>query len=81
MPDKTAIVRELIEYNERPHIEDDEFLLKEYREGWEEVYGEPIPEQTARGQLKSMEEEGLVTSREVFVNGYYYIAYRRVGNE
>lgn len=81
MPDKSDIVRELIKFNERPRIEGDEFLLKDYRGQWEEVYGEPIPEQTARQQLRNMEEEGLVTSREVFVNGYYYIAYRRVGNE
>lgn len=81
MPDRATIVKELIEYNKRPRIDDEEFLLSDYRDQWEEAYEERLPEQTAREHLKRMEQDGLISTREVFVNGYYYVAYKKVEGE
>jgi len=81
MPNTNAILSELIEFNSRPSLQENEFTLSDYKETWENENGENIPDGTARDHLRRMEEKGIITSRRVFIDGYYYRAYRKVDNE
>lgn len=75
MPDMDTMLAELIRYNSRPTIAEGEFFIQEYRDRWEAEHGESIPEGTARCHLAKMVEEGLLTSRKVFHDGYFRRAY------
>lgn len=81
MDDRASILEEVLRYNERPKLKEDEFILEQYRERWAEDTGERLPENTARGQVKRMVQEGLLEERWVFHDGHRKRAYQLIKEE
>jgi hypothetical protein len=77
MVDREAILEELIQYNRRPRLREDEILVEQYVEAWnaDPERNGPMDQKRGRKDLDRMVRDGMMTKRKVFHEGRWMNAY------
>lgn len=76
---REAILEEILQYNKRPQLREDEVLVKEYLEAWnaDSARSETIGPDRARKDLDRMVRDGIIEKRVVFHDGHWVNAYSK----
>lgn len=79
MIEREEVLKEVIEYNKRPQLREDEILVRHYMKAWDTdpKRSGPATPSKARKDLEGMVRDGVMTRRKVFHEGHWVNAYRR----